>query len=71
MTKTTLDEDLRQEIIAAEKKGDRLLLDKDYWGAAAEYQRVFEYYSKMRNIDSFTINVKKGQSCFSGFIRNR
>jgi len=57
MTKTTLDEDLRQEIIAAEKKGDRLLLDKDYWGAAAEYQRVFEY-QKVRNIDSFTINDK-------------
>ena len=58
MTKTTLDEDLRQEIIAAEKKGDRLLLDKDYWGAAAEYQRVFEY-QKVRNIGRSITNVKR------------
>ena len=53
----TLEENLRQEIIAAEKKGDRLLLDKDYWGAAAEYQRVFEY-QKVRTIGWGITNVK-------------
>lgn len=54
----TLEENLRQEILAAEKRGDKLLLDKDYWGAALEYQRVFEYHQKVRNIGSLTINVK-------------
>lgn len=43
----TLEENLRVEILAAEKRGDKLLLDKDYWAAAAEYQRVFEYYKKI------------------------
>ena len=59
MTKTTLDEDLRQEILAAEKRGEKLLLEKDYWGAVAEYERVFEYYQKVRNIGRSITNVKR------------
>ena len=51
----TLEENLRQEIIAAEKRGDKLLLDKDYWGATLEYQKVFEYY---QNRDLCNTNLK-------------